>query len=59
VTDPATCVWAEDENGIYETECGNAFELNDGTPADNGMTYCCYCGKLIKESFYEPLHDAP
>jgi len=59
MTDQATCIWTEDENGIYQTECWNAFELNDGTPADNGMVYCCYCGNLIKENLYEEMYDAP
>jgi hypothetical protein len=42
-----TCAWGADDDGIYETECGNAFQLNDGTPADNNMVYCCYCGRLL------------
>jgi len=42
-----TCAWSDDDNGVYETECGNAFELNEGTPADNNMAYCCYCGRLL------------
>lgn len=42
-----TCAWSENDDGVYETECGNAFELNDGAPADNNMAYCCYCGRLL------------
>jgi hypothetical protein len=38
------CHWTEDE-GMWATSCGNAFMLNDGTPTDNNMKFCCYCGK--------------
>ena len=50
---PAKCVWKADEDGNWHTECGNLFILNDGTPADNGMKYCCYCGKPLKQNVYE------
>lgn len=45
------CVWAEldSDKGIWEPECGNTHIINAGTPAENGMKYCCYCGKPIKE----------
>ena len=48
------CVWTCDdkwgcrEDATYETSCGNAFMLNDGTPKENKMKYCPYCGKRIK-----------
>jgi hypothetical protein len=30
----------------------------DGSPADNEMIYCCYCGKnLAQQSFQEPAED--
>jgi len=54
MTDSATCVWTEDENGIYQTECEDAFEFNDGAPADNGMVYCCYCGKRLVAKRFTP-----
>lgn len=46
---PAECSWRPDEGGVYTTECGHMFTFTDGTPADNGATYCQYCGKKIKE----------
>lgn len=49
---PEQCEWAEDEYGTWETSCGNAFEINDGSPADNDMAYCCYCGKKIAQCRY-------
>jgi len=33
---------------LWETDCGNCFELYNGTPAENGMQYCCYCGKALE-----------
>ena len=48
---PHTCKWTHDDNdGLYGTECGNAFEINDGTPKENQMAFCCYCGGTIKEN---------
>lgn len=41
------CFWTQDEDGIYDTDCDNRFELLAGTPKDNRMKYCPYCGKLI------------
>ena len=49
-----TCEWGFDEDdpelgGAWATGCGRLFELNDGTPKDNGMLYCYHCGKKLKE----------
>jgi len=42
------CHWAETEEGAYwATGCDGAFTIIDGTPKDNGMIYCPYCGKKI------------
>ena len=40
------CAWREDQSD-WETDCGNRFTLFDGTPLENGMVYCCFCGKCI------------
>jgi hypothetical protein len=43
------CLWTYDENhDYYETECEHAFCIIEGTPKDNDMKYCPYCGKEIK-----------
>jgi hypothetical protein len=42
------CAWRKDE-GYWETDCKNEFTINEGTPEENGMIYCCFCGKKIKE----------
>jgi len=43
------CVWTEDE-GYWVTSCGSEFVINEGTPKQNKMKYCCYCGGTILEN---------
>ena len=44
------CIWEYWDNGeCWETGCDNAFILNDGTPGENGMVFCPYCGQRIEE----------
>lgn len=47
------CEWLEDDDGNWETSCDNAHVLNDGTPAENGMKFCCYCGRVLKQRTHE------
>ena len=47
------CAWECDSEGNWETDCGGTFILNEGTPRDNRMAFCCYCGKSLKEMFSE------
>lgn len=46
---PASCTWTPDDDGNYATGCDGLFVIIEGTPAENKMAYCCYCGKPIKE----------
>lgn len=32
----------------WSTSCGNAFIINEGTPYQNKMKFCPYCGQPIK-----------
>jgi hypothetical protein len=50
------CTWTQDEwDGHWETSCKHAFCIDEGTPADNEMHFCCYCGKpLVALQFSEP-----
>jgi hypothetical protein len=41
------CIWTADADGNYETTCGKTFVFVEGTPEDNAIRYCCYCGKLV------------
>ena len=38
------------DTNYYDTDCGHSFVVNEGSPSDNNMNYCCYCGKKIQES---------
>ena len=49
---PTKCTWSnseDDSDTHWQTSCGEDFLLNDGTPEDNNMKYCCYCGKPIEQ----------
>lgn len=45
------CVWREDENGDWYTDCGEQHEFLIGRPFDN-LYYCPYCGRDIIEKPY-------
>lgn len=49
-----TCTWTEDDEGTWWTECDEGFCLTDGTPSENSMNFCSYCGKKLVEKRYEP-----
>jgi hypothetical protein len=44
-----TCDWVEDDDGVWDTECRNRFELIDGAPHENDMYWCPYCGLRLQE----------
>jgi len=46
-----TCKWELDNPdwNNWLTSCGNIFQIMNGTPADNYMKYCCYCGLNIEQ----------
>ena len=56
-----TCTWHQDgdsDSGVYATSCRRFFNLTDGTPEDNKMQWCCYCGKkLVQELITEDDDD--
>jgi hypothetical protein len=55
----AACVWSQDSAGSsWATGCGQLFELNEGTPKENRMGFCCYCGRTLNEHPYVE-DDAP
>lgn len=43
------CAWNENEDGVWETSCGDLFEFIESGPKDNKMKFCCYCGKKLVE----------
>lgn len=46
IADP--CVWTETDE-CWETDCGRSFLVNEGAPVENGMRFCCFCGRSLVE----------
>lgn len=44
-----SCIWTEDEDGPWHTECGHSFEFIEGTPFENKQRFCGYCGGQLRE----------
>ena len=45
------CVWIEDDNeGNWYTACGDTFVLLEGSPAENNMRHCPFCGLALQAS---------
>ena len=42
-----SCHWQEDADGIWQTDCGNAFEFTADGPTENEFRFCPYCGGKI------------
>jgi len=50
MSEEGNCEWTYDENHCYyDTNCGKAYGLIDGTLKENSHIYCPYCGGKIKE----------
>jgi len=46
---PLTCEWTHNEDdGFWETACGEAWRFDDGGPAENSMHFCHSCGKSLR-----------
>lgn len=46
------CEWTNNydpDERIYDTSCGQAFVFIDGSPEENKMQFCCYCGKKLAQ----------
>lgn len=52
------CEWMQQDSIFgtdWVTECGKEFRIDEGLPIENGMKFCCFCGKkLIDVPFDEP-----
>jgi len=53
-----SCDWEENEDGWWNTDCGNAFEFTDGSPIYNEFKCCPYCGKTLTETPYSEEDDS-
>lgn len=53
------CIWSEDgEDGPWATKCGHYFAITDGTPKENEMAFCCFCGKELVQCPHAEDDDA-
>lgn len=41
------CVWRADDDGVWHTACGHAWEYTTGGPKDNDQRFCGYCGGAL------------
>ena len=48
------CLWSEDDEGNWDTACGEKHQFVDGTPSQNHYRFCPYCGLKTKEALYSP-----
>lgn len=53
-----SCTWTEDEDGNWDTQCDNIFVIIEGTPTENKMKFCCYCGGRLKEVRYKEKEES-
>lgn len=56
-SEPTRCVWTEDEDGVWHTACGEAFQWQTCGPRENGARFCCYCGGMLEAVHYVEEED--
>ncbi|HXS04866.1 MAG TPA: hypothetical protein VN731_10345 [Rhodanobacter sp.] len=52
------CSWSQDQDGNWLTDCDNIFVITEGTPSENDMKFCCYCGEELAEHRFDTGEDA-
>ena len=46
--DLGKCLWTNDpDDDSWDTECGEKFVFNEGTPIENDFHFCPYCGNHL------------
>lgn len=51
------CLWGYEDSldySVWGTGCGSTWVLDEGTPHENSMRYCPYCGKRITGGEFPP-----
>ena len=48
------CVWTEDADDAWDTDCGERFAFVEGGPEEHDFEYCCFCGAAL---LAEPLTE--
>lgn len=52
----STCTWAiepEQYGNSWSTSCDKLFWLEADSPKENGMAFCPFCGRILKENLEE------
>lgn len=57
VAHPTVCGWQEDEDGVQSTDCGHLWILESGSPPENDMKFCPFCGKTLAWCSYQEPED--
>ena len=58
------CIWLSEfeEDGelynVWHTNCGRKFEISGGTPEENNMEFCVFCGKQIEQAIKEAKDES-
>lgn len=48
MADAMNCHWIDhDGDDVWYTDCGESFQLDEGTPESNGWKFCGFCGKPL------------
>ncbi len=53
-----TCKWSEDNDGVWSSECGDAWFFDSGDPQENSMVYCPFCGRHLTQLASDALDRA-
>jgi hypothetical protein len=58
LTTTQDCTWTEDDEGNWDTQCGEKWCFIEGTPTENHCRFCAYCGgRLVEVRYVEPPID--
>lgn len=52
IADQIYCDWVQEEpaeDETWETSCGNAYILLEGTPKENDYNFCPGCGRHVRQ----------
>ena len=53
------CEWHEDEDGNWDTACGEMFTFIVDGPKENWVKFCCYCGAKMTPVAYAAPPEPP
>jgi len=42
------CRWTVDDEGVWDTGCGEKYEFFTDGPVENQQRFCGYCGRRLK-----------